>query len=290
MRVVPIGVEGPSLAASQGTLLWIGDPSIPELRDAYQYCVRHAPQIALRPNAIEAARRPAGEVRWVVVARASRLEDHRELFQSLERQYSHAEWIDLLGPLCEGLRASSIEATTRVAWHRWDQVIPGWLGSDPGAEPDSLAASRSLHGAKSLAVLTSSYAAAQTYLDLAASAGVAAVWCNAGNTNRVRNLEAVWWDESVAPPSSAEQWRERVTQFGGTQFAGTQLGGTQLGGTQCLPRHAWITHSTRLDHREAAREGGVAIVISKLCRIDSLLSMLAPAVVGADSARRNRAA
>jgi hypothetical protein len=236
-----------------GTLLWIGDPSPPELQPAYQHCVQHAAQIALRDDALEAFSRPAADVQWIVVARGNRAPLSKTAFQSLALRYPNACSIDLLGPLCEGVRASSHSNSTRVAWHRWDQIVPHWFmnPSREGAPAPQVVSS--------VAVIAASFATAQTYLDLAASTGVAAVWCQSPDAMRVRNVDAVWWDDSVAQATDAQVWRERLRQFDSA--------------TKSIC-HVWITHTAWLDQQRLAMQGGIDTVITKPYRIDALVGTL----------------
>lgn len=258
MNAIPIR----DCTSATGTLVWLGDASISEFRPAYQHCVRHAAQIALREHVLEALRRPAGHVSRIIVARANRNPASLESFASLSKQYPDARWIDLLGPLCEGIRQSSIADSTRVAWHRWDQVLPHWLHDSRildslGFDDDKNAESNT--PASSVAVIASSFDVAQAYLDLAEFHGVTAVWCSSPDSMRVRNIEAVWWDDSAAKPVTAQQWRDRISKFD----------------SAIRPiRHAWITHTAWLDQQEAAIEGGIEAIISKPYRIDSLLQTL----------------
>ena len=256
MNVVPIRDR----ASATGTLLWVGDPTVSEFRSAYQHCVRHAAQIALRENVLEAVRRPAAEVHRIIIARTSRNPFRSEAFASLSQQYPEARWIDLLGSLCEGIRQSSVVDATRVAWHRWEQVLPGWLQDSELA--DSLACDvddQPSHAAGSVAVVASSFDVAQAYLDLAEFHGVTAVWCQSPDSMRVRNIEAVWWDDSTADAVTADVWRDRISKFDSANQP---------------VRHAWITHTAWLDQQEAAIEGGIDTIISKPYRIDSLLRTL----------------
>ena len=260
------------VATATSTLLWLGDTSLCEFRSAYQYCVRHAAQIAFREDVLEAVRRPASDVGRIIVARANRNPARREAFAALSNQYPEARWIDLLGPLCEGIRQSSIANATRVAWHRWEQVLPDWLQDSKLFDSlDYDLDHRPSAAASSVAVIASSFDVAQAYLDLAEFHGVTAVWCQSPDSMRVRNIEAVWWDDSAATPVRAEQWRDRVSRFSSANQA---------------IRHVWITHTAWLDQQQAAIDGGIGTIISKPFRIDSLLTTLSGTPINRRLARQ----
>ena len=236
-----------------GTLVWIGDRSIPEFELAFHDCVELAAQVALRHDVEALTRRPAQQVDRIVLARATREPIDEPLFKSVASQYRDARLMELVGPLCEGDRRQLPVASTRVPWHRWNQVVASWFGGPVGNDPCSH------QRARSVAVITSCYATAQTYLDLAESASVTACWCDQIDANRVRNVDAAWWDDSVVGPADVATWRQRLTRFASTLRP---------------VRHAWITHGGRLDQRRAAISAGIELVISKPYRIDTLLDMI----------------
>ena len=255
MNVVPIRDRHPE----SGTLLWIGETSLPEFQAAYQHCVQQADQIALRQDALAAIERPASDVRRIVVARSNRHPVDQATFHFLSQQHREAAWIDLLGPLCEGIRQSSSSGSMRVAWHRWDQVLLDWFQESgrPRTRESQLAFNSV--AVNSVAVLASNAATAQAYLDLADSCGVTAVWCHSPHAMRMRNLDAVWWDDSVADSTEPEIWRERLSAFETPRRA---------------VRHAWITHSAWLEQRQAAIDGGIDTILTKPFRIDALVKTL----------------
>jgi hypothetical protein len=248
-----------------GTLVWVGDASVPEFESAFRDCVELAAQVALRRDLEELIRRPAHQVCRIVLARATREPVDEQLLSSMASQYRDATLLELVGPSCEGDRYHLPVESTRVAWHRWNQVFPSWLGGsagyrDSGGYSDSDGNDACLRQiARSVAVITSCYSAAQTYLDLAESVSVTACWCDGPDSARVRNFDAVWWDDSVVGPADVATWRQRVARFASTVR---------------LVRHAWITHGGRLDQRRAALDAGIESVISKPYRIEALLEMI----------------
>lgn len=254
-----------------GTLLWIGDSTSPDFHDAFEFCVSSVAQLAMRRDLNEAIHRPAASVRHILIAQTTRQPGDQRSLNRLATLYPTASFLHLLGTLCEGMRtpAGSVLEANRHYWHRWNQVLPQWL-EVRSASPESAKQKRCV------AVVTSSYAAGESLMDLAESAGATAVWCRGADTHRVRNVDVVWWDDSVAGPVSSSQWRERIATFAN---AGHR------------PKHAWIVHSPRFEQRREAINGGVDVVVSKPHLIDCLLDMLEkPDVTSATQSRPIRRA
>ena len=240
------------LSSKLQTLVWIGDPHAAEFQEAYDHCVAHAAQVALRPNLDEALRRPASHVGYIVQTNDSREPLDFDQQQQLASLYPQASMIRLLGTLCEGMRIEEepIQGANRVYWHRWQQVLPGWLESE--SEPQAKVGT--------VVVLAASYTLAEPLLELAESAGATAIWCRQVETLKLRNVDTVWWDDSVASPTSSRGWRQRLEAVR-TRDAGS--------------RHAWIANAPRLNqHRDAIR-GGVDVILSKPHRIEALTATLA---------------
>jgi hypothetical protein len=238
-----------------GTLIWIGDQTLPEFQDAFAFCVSNVAQLALRRNLDEALRQPAANVHRILVAQSTRHVIDRQSLEQLTESYPEALLLNLLGPLCEGMRTPVVSALSskRHAWHRWNQVLPQWLGvSGDGREPHKTVR-------RSVAVVTSTYAAGESLMDLAESAGATAVWCRTAETHRIRNVDVVWWDDSVAGPTSSCQWRERIATFASVSRN---------------PQHAWIVNSPSFDQRREAINGGIDVVVSKPHLLDCLLETL----------------
>jgi len=238
-----------------GTLLWIGDSASSDFHDAFQFCVSSVAQLALRRDLGEALQRPAANVDRILVAQSTRQPIDQRSIERLVTLYPEASFLNLLGTLCEGMRtpAGSVFDSNRHFWHRWNQVLPQWLGVR-GKLPIQANRDRC-----SVAVVTSTYASGESLMDLAESAGATAVWCRGADTHRVRNVDVVWWDDSVAGPTSSHGWRQRIATF---ESAGRR------------PKHAWIVHAPRFDQRREAINGGVDVVVSKPHLIDCLLDML----------------
>ncbi len=227
-----------------GTLMWIGDTSAVEFRGALEYSLVNVSQIAFRRDADEAISRPASDLRWILLAQANR---HWLDPQPLIDRYPAARAIALLGPLCQGL--GSPFGIQCCDWSRWQEVLPGWLGIDHQPSPRC----------RSVAVIASTLSSAEPLLELAESAGATAVWCRHPQSKGVRNVDAVWWDDSIATPACQATWHSRLTSFSGFD-RGVQ--------------HAWIANSPTPHAAREAQAAGVQWLVAKPHRIDALLGML----------------
>jgi len=230
--------------------MWIGDTTTAEFQSAVEYCLVNVSQLAFRRDESEAISRPASDVRWIVFAKSNRSQFNPD--RLLER-YPTAKAITLLGPLCQGIN-QELEFTV-CDWYEWRDELPRWLG----------ASLQKRTGCRSVVVVASTLMIAEPLIDLAESTGATAIWTRHPGSQSIRNVDAVWWDDSVAPPVTADQWRRRTGLF--SRHDGQV-------------QHAWITHSTRMeDHREATT-GGIDLLANKPHGIYNLLKMLqqSPAV------------
>lgn len=258
----------PDAHPALGTLMWIGESTSPEFNEAYQHCLTKVAQLALRFNFDDALCRPAAGVGCILIAQSTRHQLNRRCLEMLREAYPQASFLNLQGTLCEGMRQlpEPTFGPNQHYWHRWNQVLPEWLGSCGVASDNSQPLSRV--GVRSVAVLTSTFAAGESLMDLAESAGATAVWCRRPDTHRVRNVDTVWWDDSVAGPTSSHGWRERIAAFGGENE----------------PRqHAWIVNAPRLEEQREATRGGIDVVVSKPHHINCLVAMLTSGTSAADS-------
>ncbi len=74
---------------------------------------------------------PPPRVRCILVAQSTRQPLDRRCLEKLRETYPQASFLNLQGTLCEGMRGLT-EPTfgpNRHYWHRWNQVLPEWLGS-----------------------------------------------------------------------------------------------------------------------------------------------------------------
>lgn len=246
-----------SRLSTPGTLMWVSADAGSEFLEARQYCLAHAPQIAMRSSVAECLTRPAADVRAILVTQSQRIDVSRNLIRDLRESYPNARILCLLGACCEGMYSKVIDPVfsraERVYCHQWGQVLPEWLrccGTMVAAES---AISRSV------AVVSATPAIGSALMDLAESAGAVTLWCRNVCRWQMRQVDAVWWDDSVAVATSAIHWKERLEKCSTADRS---------------PVHAWIANAPRQSQVKAAVEGGISLTLSKPHRIEPLLSML----------------
>ena len=237
---------------SNGTLIWIGDERAECFAPAYDYCVRHAPQIARRASPQEAVSRAASDVRWILHARTNRVGTGIE---PIFERYPTAKSLTLLGPLCRGIRLGDHRFNCHDS-ERWTHVLPRMLGvgSKASSQPS-----------RSVAVVAGTRVAAEPLIEVAASTGAATVWCRTITNRQVRNIDAVWWDDSVATPGRSTTWRSRIERFG---YPGRSV------------QHTWVTNPQPVDHWKSAEAGGVSLIVYKPYLVDQLVNSLTKHSVG----------
>lgn len=252
-----------------GTLIWIGDRDTVEFQPAYGFCEENVPQMAVRRDLADAVARPACLVDRIVFARASRHPITAANVNALTELYPQASGLQLRGPLCEGDRHDHAWAGERCGWHDWQQVLPGWLrGSTVTATSDGD------QSATSVAVVAASLASADPLMDVIVGEGATAIWCPRPDAIRVRGVHAVWWDDSIAGPATASEWRQRLA------CSGANL-------QRC--KHVWLVNGPRRAASLAACQGGVSLVLGKPFRLGCLAEALATRdVVVGDSWGRQR--
>ena len=243
--------------SAPGTLMWISEDAGDEFLKAYQHCVAHAPQIAMRSSVVDGLQRPAAEVRAIVITQRQRIMPSRSLVRDMREAYPQARILCLMGSCCEGMYAKVLDPvfskSERLYCHQWGQVLPAWLRCCGAVVPVSDRTCRSV------AVVSATPANGSALMDLAESAGAVAFWCRDVCGWQMRRIDAVWWDDSVAVPATADQWSQRVKPFLRTDGA---------------PLHAWIANAPRCSEVKAASEGGVALTLSKPYQVQTLLSLL----------------
>ncbi|QDT03612.1 hypothetical protein K227x_19960 [Rubripirellula lacrimiformis] len=239
----------------QGTLLWIGDRDSVDFRNIYHQCESQASQIAWRAELESALRRPAGAVDRIIVTQSTRFDIASDDLTALGTMYPNASRVNLLGSMCAAISRmpEPFFDAGRHPWHRSNQVLPRFLATHDSGLSD-------VPPVRSVAVIASTMANAEPLMDVAQSSGATAVWCRTPNSTTLRNIDAVWWDDSVAPPAGSQVWRRRIATFQTCDRS---------------PRHAWIASTSSSADLEHARQGGVEMVVSKPYRIDPLLQMLA---------------
>ncbi len=258
--VSPAGGEPPVY-----TTLWIGQRQSAAFRDAYEYCELSSAQMAHRVDFADAAARPASNVRWVVVARVDRSPLPQSLLQTAAKRYCDADWLTLEGPHCAGaMRRSvdrsleSVRSSTTCYLHQWHQHLPGWM-ADATRSPGSV----QYLAPRSLGIIADQFHNAETLMDLACGAAVAAVWLPTAHSHRMRNFDLLWWDDSVAFATSSRDWskrlgRDRPSAPGGRSRAA----------------NVWLTNNPCYLAASRAIAGGIDLVLTKPLRIETLLHTL----------------
>jgi len=243
--------------AAPGTLMWISEDAGDEFSEAYQYCVAHAPQIALRSSVVDGLQRAASEVRAIVITQRQRIMLSHSRVRDLREAYPHARILCLLGSCCEGMYAKVLDPvfskSERIYCHQWGQVLPAWMRCCGAVVPAPAGTCRSV------AVVSATPANGAALMDLAESAGAVAFWCRDVCGWQMRRIDAVWWDDSVAVAATADQWSQRVKPFLRAHGA---------------PVHAWIANAPRRSEVKAACDGGVTLTLSKPYQVEPLLSLL----------------
>ena len=239
--------------------MWVGERASPEFADAYRLCESRVAQVAVRRDLGDALNRPAAMVQRILVTRSTRTEFDRDSMQQLAALYPCAEILQLLGSLCSGEAHGRAErfASERFYWHQANQVLPEWLESCGFSDEPSAAIP-----VRSVAVVASTLSDAQPLLEIAAAAGVVAIWCRQPEFQRTRNIDVVWWDETAARPTSVAVWRQRLRQ--------TDSGWSPPTGQ----RHAWLVSQPSSQHWRNAHEAGVELIVTKPGRIEPLYQML----------------
>ncbi len=248
--------------AVPGTLLWVGDRTLDELFETYRFCETRVAQLALRRDLSDAVRRPAAAVRRILVTRTTREPLDGSLLRELTQTYPAASVLQLLGPLCGG-EVTGRDRTSdchRIHWHQANQFVPQWLAACGGGAAES---AEPLAG--SVAVVAATATIAEPLMDLAASAGVVAVWCRHPDSFRLRNVDSVWWDDSVTGTMDRDAWHQRMMSLG-------------TRGAKRPGRHAWLVNAPNIEHCRTAYAAGVERILTKPACIEPLLEMLNVAV------------
>jgi hypothetical protein len=160
-----------------GTLLWIGSKSHPEIKPAYQYCWRKAAQLAVRRDAADAVRRPAGFVRRIVFARPGRQVPRATMVERLVATYPEAESIAICGQLCDGEGRTGIPwpLGRRLRFSRWSELLPQWLGPCV-LQAKSARQRQNITPPQNLLIIADRFETAEPLMLWADSVGVCASW------------------------------------------------------------------------------------------------------------------
>lgn len=234
-----------------GTLVWIGYPLQREFIDAFRFCREHAAQVAIRRSLRELVDRPAGSVQRIIIARSDRRPLPTRLLAALAGRYGDAQWLALTSAICDGETRSDEPwpvPLRRLRFSRWSERLPEWFGPCGNTAP-----SATQRG--TLVVICDRYEMAEPYLEIAASQGRTSLWKRQLNRSSTRHVGSVLWDDSVATPTTTEQWRWRLD---GSQRASVQ--------------HIWLVTQPHAAEIRAAIAGGISKVLTKPVAIDALFA------------------
>ncbi|TWU47450.1 hypothetical protein Poly51_52500 [Rubripirellula tenax] len=245
-----IPVQSQNIQSGPGTVLWIGERQAIDFQAAYQFCENRSSQLAWRADMPSAIERPAQNVSLTVFAQHTRQPPATELLEQLLAIYPDSTRVNLLGVLCEAITRTPMIGFdgSRHPWHRWNQVLTDLL--DKSNDPSDI---------RSVLIMSADVSAAQTLLDLADEGGATAVWSRTMDPPGIRNVDAVWWDDSIAGPATAQRWADRAAK---------------VSSAKGHLKQAWLVNSPRPRDLKHAQQGGVDMVLSKPHRIEPLLRMI----------------
>lgn len=266
-----------------GNLLWIGDNEHFQMHAAWRVCRTHCDSISFRDcldDAVESP--PKREPTHVIVAQSNRHDRKNRaidapVLSQLRTIYRRASLLILrsplvaptvrLPPLNSALNpnhndidwAESISSQTAI------DFLPHWLITNQ--QHDSDPASRSLptfsRSLQPVVIVASRYSVAEPLIDslsvLCTANGGGSVliqWQRELTARSACGFATVLWDESAAPPTTAENWRVRRAQADSA-------------------RHVWMTAMSNWQQRQLASENGIDTVLEKPGRLESLLATLA---------------
>ncbi len=240
------------------TLLWIGPTSHPEIKDAFKFCSQTAAQLAVRRDAAEAVRRPAGFVQRIIFARPTRHVPKQAVVDRLVATYSGADSIAICGQLCdgEGRTGTPWPLGNRLRFSRWAERLPQWL--QPCASGYNAAGSSSGGlNTRNLLVIADRFDTAEPLLMGADSVGVCAVWHRRFVPALHDRYRTILWDDSAAMATSANQWAKRL-------FVSAETGKSAT--------HIWMSLQPSIDEIDQAIRGGISRVLTKPVMIDAILA------------------
>jgi hypothetical protein len=241
------------------TLVWIGPTQGEHVAPAFDYCARHAPQIATRHSIDHWLRFPAQMVSHVVIYR-----DDRQLpaidSETLGRTVSDADCWMMLGSAGEGESRTGDPwpGFRHFYWHRWNQVIPGWFAENSEDEGN-------LGLRQSILVVTETPDLLDAVFDDLRSRGHAVAMVKAPDEIPIANVDLCIWDDTAAPPTGVKEWTTRIAPFRQNR------GGARA---SVATRHLWIAGFPRLDSWRSAKRAGVDMLISKPFALEALARLV----------------
>lgn len=247
--------------------LWIGPNDHPEMQPLWRICQESCDTVAFR-SSIQAAidsppRRP---VTHVLIAQTNRhdlstktLDPDNGSAQRFRMIYREAKMLLIRGSLVAPLVGlPSTDANINKHWTESishleaEHYLPAWFDEQQPilslVDPLTIVASN-LEDADSLMTSITLMAQKQD------RSPPWMAWSRELSQSRSRGTGTILWDDSVATPTTPEAWCQRINQSPSS-------------------RHLWATGMANRDQRQTAIESGIAHVIEKPARLESLLSVL----------------
>lgn len=242
------------------TLLWIGPTSHPEIKDAFKFCSQTAAQLAVRRNAAEAVRRPAGFVERIIFARPTRHVPKPAVIDRMVATYPGADSIAICGQLCdgEGRTGTPWPLGNRLRFSRWAERLPQWLRPCASGSNAAGPSSGALK-ARNLLVIADRFDTAEPLLMWADSVGVCAAWHRRFVPALHDRYGTILWDDSAAMATSANQWATRLNASGEKGKSAN---------------HIWMSLQPSIDEIDQAIRGGISRVLTKPVMIDAIRATL----------------
>lgn len=279
------------MAEHPATLLWIGPTRHPEFVDAFRYCRRHVGQLAVRSNLAGALARPAGHVARVLFARPIRTVPSSRAWAAFQQRYlatGDCRVLALTGSLCDGESRSGDPwpGGEKARFSRWAEVLPAWLGPclaeacrglrTAGSRAAGSRAAESTDAVsilpRGLLVLCDRYSTAEPLLQLGLSSGLPVAWQRQFLPALHAGFDRVLWDDSIAGPTNAAEWRERLRATETPLPAGLRR------------THLWMALQPSASDLREALAGGISEVLTKPILIDRVLPpLVADQVAGASA-------
>lgn len=247
-------------------VLWVGSTDHRETKQVFQWCQKHVDMIAIRQSIQDAIDSPPRcAVGQVLVAQTNRydvatLPSSADAIAQLRRQTPHARLLVIRGPLVAPTVA--MPATDSSASSQWIESISG-REAIAYLEACRHRRNRSTHqvdlGTTPIVIIASHYAIAGAYIDaismMDASRPRWATWQRKLSPQTSRGVATILWDDSVATPTTGEQWKRRLS-------------------TAPQSRHLWATGIATTAQCQLAKENGIAAIIEKPGRLDCLLEAI----------------
>lgn len=234
------------------TVVWIGPTDGPCVRDAFGWVLANATQVCVRATVKKWEQRPAVQPSHLIVVRNRRVPIRKPL-EAFKERLPHVHCLSLLGPECEGEARTGAPwpGFLSCPWHRWQQVLPNWLPVVKNARAIRSPLNNELGSSLVIGIAARQRNVIDEALDLCQQQGHTAIWVNDFVSTGPRNLDAMIWDDSLAPPVDRVKWRARIA-----------LGKSYLKASRQL-KHCWLVSFPRPEDWRAAQRAGVQIMLSK---------------------------